>query len=141
MKLAWLGYILAGILTGFLVYIIVTQIREHNLQHDPMLYTLKAVLKDVHPIVSKLRLYKGNSSYTINKEKIFLCLYDENGEYYPLNMLVHVLLHEIAHILNTKDIGHTEAFHDEFDKLLTKAEKLGVYNPNIPNVPNYCGMK
>jgi hypothetical protein len=139
MNINWLGYILAGIIITMLVWIVYNQIKEHNLQSDPMLYTLKKVLEPVHPIVSNLKLYKGDSSYTINKERVFLCLYDENGEYYPLNMLLYVLTHEIAHILNDKDIGHTPAFYEKFDELLAKATELGIYNPSIPVINNYCG--
>lgn len=133
-----IAYVLAVILIGILLWIITNQVREHHLQDDPMLYTLKEVLKPVHPIFEKIQLYKGDKSYTINKEKTFLCLYDEKGDYYPLNMLVYVLCHEIAHSLNTEDIGHTEAFYKKFDELLKRATSLGVYNPSIPVVQNYC---
>ncbi len=134
-----IGYILAIVLIGIIIFIVSRQVREHHLQDDPMLHTLKEVLKPVHPIFHTLKLYKGNKSYTINKDKTFLCLYDENGNYYPLNALVYVLLHEVAHSLNTKDVGHTEAFHQKFDELLERATKLGVYNPDIPMIKGYCG--
>jgi hypothetical protein len=134
----YIGYILGAILIGILIWIISNQIKEHHLQDDPMLYTLKEILKPVHPIMNKLKLYKGNKSYTINKEKVFLCLHDEKGEYYPLNMEVYVLLHEVAHVLNTKDVGHTEEFHRIFDDLLQRATQLGVYNPSIPIISDYC---
>lgn len=138
MKLKFLGYFLAGVLIIVLIWVVYKQVREHHLQDDPMLHTLKEILKPVHPIVSSLKLYKGKKSYTINKEKIFMCLYDENGDYYSLSILVEVLLHEIAHILNTENIGHTPEFHKVFQELLDKAESLGIYNPNIPIPPGYC---
>ena len=83
-------------------------------------------------------MYKGDKSYTINKEKTFLCLYDKNGDYYPVNQLVYVLLHEISHALNTKDVGHTDNFNKIFDELLDKATQQGVYNPSIPIIQDYC---
>ena len=134
----YITYILAIILIIILIWIISRQIKEHHLQYDPMLSLLKDVLTPVHPIVSQLKLYKGEKSYTINKDKIFLCLYDENGDYYPLNHMVYVLLHEISHMLNKVDVGHTEAFYQIFDELLAKANKLGVYNFSIPTIDNYC---
>ena len=114
------------------------QVTEHLLQDDPMLYTLKQVLEPVHPMIKNLKLYKADKSYTINKDKIFLCLYDENTNYYPLNMLIYVLLHEVAHKINEKDVGHTDAFYKVFDELLEKATEIGVYNPDIPIIKNYC---
>jgi hypothetical protein len=133
-----LPYVLAFGMCLLLIWIIFNQIEEYRLQDDPMLYTLREILIPVHPIFKDIKLYKGDKSYTINKEKTFLCLYDENGDYYPINMLVHVLIHEIAHSLNKKDIGHTEEFHRIFEELLQKATELGVYNPSIPLIQGYC---
>lgn len=121
-----------------LVCLLVRQVREHLLQDDPMLKVLREILAPVHPVVNNLKMYRGDKSYTINKTKVFLCLRDDRGEYYPLNMLVYVTLHEIAHVLNTKDVGHTETFHQIFDDLLERAQRLGVYNPEIPVIDNYC---
>lgn len=137
MKLQWVGYFLAGILIIILIWVVYRQIREHH-QDDPMLHKLKKILEPVHPAVKNLKLFRGNKSYTINKDKIFMCLYDENGEYYPLSTLIEVILHELAHYLNTEDVGHTPAFHAKFQELLDKAEMLGIYNPNISVVSGYC---
>lgn len=135
----YIGYILSIILIGILLYALKQQISEYTLQDDPMLYTLKEVLKPVHPIIDELKLYKGDKSFTINKDKIFLCLYDKNGNYYPLNMLIYVLLHEVSHRINDVDVGHTPEFHRIFNELLEKATQIGVYNPSIPVIQNYCG--
>jgi hypothetical protein len=129
---------IAAILVAVLVYLIFNQVKEYHLQDDPMLDILKKILTPVHPIFKTLKLYKADKSYTINKDKTFLCLYDENGNYYPINMLIYVLLHEVSHSLNTKDVGHTEEFQRIFDELLAKATELGVYNPSIPIIQNYC---
>jgi hypothetical protein len=109
------------------------------LQDDPMLHLLKDLLIPLDPIVKDIQFYKASSSYTLNKQKIFLCLYDENGEKYPLSALVYVSIHELAHFLNLEDVGHTEAFYKKFDELLDKATHLGIYNPSIPMISNYCG--
>lgn len=122
------------------VYLIYNQIVEFHLQDDPMLYTLKEVLVPLLDFynIKNLKLYKADKSFTINKERIFLCLYDEKGEYYPLNMLIYVILHEIAHYLNKDDIGHTEKFHMKFEEVLNTAITFGIFNPNIPVIKNYC---
>jgi len=133
----WIPIILAVCLIIILLWIIGHQIKEHHQQDDPMLHRLKEVLKPVHPAIETLKLYKAKKSYTINKSKIFLCVKDKNGEYYPLNMLIYVLLHELSHFLNTKDVGHTEEFHRIFDELLLKAAQIGVFNPSIPIIQEY----
>lgn len=79
----------------------------------------------------------GKKSYTLNKEDIYLCLKDENNEYYNDNMLIYVLLHEISHSI-CDEIGHTEKFHKIFKALTAKAVQLNIYNENIPLIKNYC---
>jgi hypothetical protein len=88
-------------------------------------------------LMNEIKLHRGDKSYTINKEKIFLCLKDEKGEYYTDNMLLYVLIHELAHCV-CKEIGHTDTFNEIFQVLLDKASSLGIYNPNIPIVQDYC---
>jgi hypothetical protein len=136
------GYLLAIVLVIILICIIVRQIKEHHLQDDPMLMTLKEVLRPImyngKSIVDGMKLYKSDKSFTINKSQTFMCLYDREGQYYPLNQLVYVLLHERAHSLNHHDVGHTPAFHAIFDQLLESARQLGIYNPSIPIIPDYC---
>lgn len=135
---SYIACILAIVLIILLLYIVQHQIKEHHLQDDPMLHTLREVLKPVHPIFEKIKLYRGDKSYTINKEKTFMCLYDRKGEYYSMSTLIHVLCHEVAHSLNKKDVGHTENFYKIFDELLEKAKALGIYNPDIPIPKDYC---
>jgi hypothetical protein len=79
----------------------------------------------------------GKKSYTLNKEDIYLCLKDENNQYYNDNMLIYVLLHEISHSI-CDEIGHTDKFHRIFKALTAKAVELNIYNENIPLIKNYC---
>jgi hypothetical protein len=90
-----------------------------------------------HRLKNEVSLSKGDKSYTINKEDIFLCLKDENNQYYNDNMLVYVLLHEISHSI-CDEIGHTEKFHKLFSALTRKAVELGIYNDQIPLIRDYC---
>jgi hypothetical protein len=130
---------IALILLAFITWWVTSTIKENHLQDDPMLYKLKEMMLPLHPDVRDLKLYKGKKSYTINKDKIYLCLTDDNDDYYPENMLLYVLIHEYAHFLNKEDIGHTPKFHAIFEELLDKATELGIYNPSIPPIQNYCG--
>ena len=137
MAVNWVSVSIAACLVAVLVYHVNRQIKENMQQDDPMLHRLREVLEPVHPVVRTLRLYKAEKSYTINKERIYLCLLDADGDYYSLNTLVYVLLHEIAHLLNTKDVGHTEEFHRIFDDLLFRAAEIGSFNPSIPIPSDY----
>lgn len=89
-------------------------------------------------ILNEITLSKGNKSYTINKKEVYLCLNDENGNTYDENMLMYVTLHELAHIINTKNIGHTTEFDNIFEELLDLSIEKGIYDPNKPIIQNYC---
>ena len=89
---------------------------------------------------SGIKFFGGKSvkkSYTINKKYIFICLYDEHGNIYPDNQLIHVLLHEIAHSV-CDEIGHTNKFNQILDIFLIEAQKNGLYDPTIPPIVDYC---
>ena len=136
----WLTILLGIIIILLLVLIIMRQFRrtkEGMDATDPVLRQLKQKLNVIHPKVKDLNFYKGSESYTINKEDVYLCLKDENGEYYNENMLTYVTLHEIAHAI-CDEVGHTPKFHDIFQQLLDKAYHLGLYNPSIPIIQDYC---
>jgi hypothetical protein len=123
-----------------LVGLIIYQIKENLEQYDPKIMEIKEKLSQVHPVAHKLRFYSAKKSYTINKEKVHICLRDENSNYYDDNMLMYVSLHELAHVL-CDEIGHTEKFNAIFDELLVRAEKMNLYDPDIPPIINYCNSK
>jgi hypothetical protein len=139
-----ISLVLILIILGFLIKRGL-ELTEFFDETPPIIEELKREVSRVHPKCAEMKIVKGNKSYTVNKKKIYLCLYDKKtGELYNKNMLVYVLLHELAHVLNegnadpAQDIGHTEAFHAVFDKLLDRAEELGVYDPDVPLVDKYC---
>lgn len=148
-----LSIVLGVILILLVTVLIYKQVHEHYMQDDPKLKELLDIVSPMfnqekywvgnlsilndRDVIDEITLYRGNKSYTINKEKVFLCLKDEKGQYYPLNTLIFVFLHELSHVL-CESIGHTEEFHQIFDQLLEEAMRLGIYNPSIPIIRNYC---
>ena len=135
------------------ILFITSNIEEFTLQDDPKLDELR---KAVEPMFSKnikydgvlevinkrdllneISMFKGDKSYTINKEKVFLCLTDKNGQYYEMNVLLFVFLHELAHCLSTT-IGHDKNFNNIFDALLKKAAELKIYDPSKEMDQDYC---
>ena len=137
-------------------YFIYKQLEEFYVKDDSKIAELKRFLEPLFPkharydgvletlnnrdILSEISLHKGEKSFTINKTRIFLCLKDKKEEYYTDNMLIYVLLHEIAHCL-CDEIGHTEKFHSIFDALLEKAAKLNIFDPKKSIDKNYCDYK
>ena len=108
-------------------------------------YKLYEVKQRILPVdreaVQSVEFFEASSSYTENKKDIYLCLRDpSNGKYYDINTLTYVALHELAHV-KTESLHHSEEFKSNFRRLLKKAEKLGIYNPQWPLAPVYCGVK
>lgn len=130
------------VLLVFLILILInvvrTRVTEYYEQMDPMLVRIKETLIPLHPCVANLKFYEGKKSYTINKKKVYLCLKDDDGEYYNFNMLIYVSIHELSHVI-CDEIGHTAKFHRIFRDLLELAEQKNIYDSSIPIVKNYCG--
>ena len=147
-----IAIILAALVACFIIWAIITQVYEHASQNDPKLHELRSIVKPVfelekyngmlsrlnnYDIFHKTTLHSGKKSYTINKQKIYLCLRDKNGNYYDNNMLIYVLLHEYAHVI-CDEVGHTDKFWKIFEELMILATEMGIYNPSIPILQNYC---
>jgi len=121
----------------FLVWKSITSVCEWYDSQDMMIPEIQRRLLKVHDHAKNIRIFRGRKSYTLNKEKVYLCLYDEKNEYYHINMLMYVAIHELAHCL-CDEIGHTDKFFKIFHELLEVAETEGVYDPYIPPIDNYC---
>ncbi len=109
---------------------------------EPELF--KKYIKGVKPeetlAMRNFDIKKGNKSFTVDKEHITLCMYDENGNMYPEDILSYVIIHEAAHLCNTSS-GHDASFDDTFDLLLAVARKLKIPCRTHENmILNYCGM-
>ena len=88
------------------------------------------------------------SSYTINKgEIISFCLRNkdhekrETDEFHNHNVLVFVLIHELAHVMSIKE-GHGTEFMENFRFILRESVKNNIYYPvDYSKMPmNYCGV-
>ena len=84
------------------------------------------------------------TSYSINKgERIVFCIRsrDASKKLMDLNTMMFVALHELAHVAST-EIGHTEAFWDNFRWLLEEAIQIGIYKEQdfLSKPVPYCGI-
>jgi hypothetical protein len=122
------------------------RIEPFTLQYDPVLTALHKRMSVLHPKLAHIQISAGKASETINKKRVYICLKDENGEYYHQNMLAYVLLHEYAHVLcdevnDPQQDPHTVKFSLIFKTLLRDAASRGFYNPRIPPLRRYCGVE
>lgn len=109
---------------------------------DPKVTELHHKLMSVFPESRKIKISGSDKSFTINKKHIYLCLKDEKGNYYDDNSLMHVLLHEYAHVLCDEideEREHKPKFKRIFGDLIQRAKAGGIYDPDIPMIDNYCG--
>jgi hypothetical protein len=132
------GVVCLFIVVVVIVFFVLTRFVEEFKKEDPMLHTIRNKIRPLHPeMVDHITLLEDTKSYTINKKKVYLCLKDENGEYYDDNMLVFVAIHELAHVI-CDEIGHTDKFQSIFQDLLNKAADLNIYDPSVAPIQNYC---
>lgn len=133
-----LGFLIITILIVISLLVLFTYLHEKSLTEDDDISRLRDMLIPVFPELNKVKLMKGNSSYTINKYRVFICLRDKKTKtIYDDNMLVYVILHELAHV-ECPEIGHTELFKQIFFSLLDRAEAHDLYDPSLPKPKNYC---
>ncbi len=121
------------------IVLICRQYIEVKSSYHPVIQNLKKMIVTCFPELRNLKIYEGCKSYTINKEKIYLCIRDRYGDFYEHSILMHVLLHEIAHTL-CNEVGHTLQFKQIFDSLINRAIQCGIYTPvHIPK--DYCNFE
>jgi hypothetical protein len=139
----WFLYVLLGVFIAVLLYITLRYRTEHfAVFDDPHIKILRARLERVFPEMRGLEMYASDSSSTIDKRIVYICMKDENGKYYDDNMLTHVMLHELAHTLQKEmDPGHSPKFQKIFYELLERAEQHGLYDSTKPLTRNYCNYK
>lgn len=82
----------------------------------------------------------GDSSYTIDKKYVYMCIRKPENPliFYEIHVLTHVLLHELAHVINT-GYGHGSSFKAIFSQLKTEFYSTSEINQADLGVP-YCGV-
>lgn len=134
-------YILLGVIVALVFFFLFKIVRRENYvsYDDPHIEKLRQRLLPVFPELKTVEMFASNKSFTIDKKEIYICMKDEYGSYYDDNMLTYVIIHELAHSIQKEvDTQHSQKFKDIFFPLLDRAERAGLYNPNLPVVQNYC---
>ena len=142
--------ILSVIFIGILVLIIFYFLGGIQNERNPILDELRRRFATIDPSYSDVVLRVGRKAYTYNKRVITMCIQNpDTGEYYDINTLTYVALHELAHVLTEahgtdkfgNDLSHGPEFRKKFDELLEQAYRKGVYDPNLPMPDVYCGVE
>lgn len=100
-------------------------------------------------ILSEAAIDSRYTTYTIDKQDMHVCLRtrDQDERLYDINLLMYVILHELAHLCNYDESGnpiegHGKEFKDIFYLLVVEAVKIGIYNyVDYTETPQeYCGI-
>jgi hypothetical protein len=111
---------------------------------------LKMLIQNYNPsIISEAAVDERFTTFMVNKEEMHICLRTRNEQkrIYPVNTLMYVVIHELAHLCNYDDdgvpiIGHGREFKRIFRILVEESIRIGIYDyVNYFNQPvEYCGM-
>ena len=123
---------------------------------DKLVNSLNSINHD-HPLYKNINLLKKrytnfyieenvslkDTSYTIDKSNTSLCLTtrDQFEDFYDINELMFVTLHELAHV-SCENYGHGIEFVIFFTFLLKKSIEIGIYKKvDYSLTPKeYCGV-
>lgn len=118
--------------------------------HDDKFYFIKKLKENYKPyIISEAAIDPRYTTYTIDKRDMHICLRtrDIDEKVYDMNILMYVVIHELAHLCNYNKngeaiLGHGSEFRNIFKFLVEESIKIGVYDHvNYSTNPReYCGI-
>ena len=101
-------------------------------------------------MISEAAIDPRYTTYTVDKQDMHICLRtrDQYENVYDIDILMYVVLHELAHLCNfnkfgTPIIGHGSEFKIIFKFLVEESMKLGIYKYTDykHNPREYCGIQ
>lgn len=113
-------------------------------------YFIKKLVENYNSyILSEGAIDDRYTTYTVDKRDMHICLRtrDRAENVYDINLLMYVILHELAHLCNydkfgTPIQGHGDEFRNIFKLLVIEAVKLNIYNyiDYSEKPEEYCGI-
>jgi hypothetical protein len=130
---------------------ILTEHLDYKYNGDPVKGRVARILKEKYSpdILSEAANDKRYTTFTVDKKDMHICLRtrDSNEKMYDINLLMYVVLHELAHFVNYDKngepiIGHGREFMEIFRMLVSESMMIGIYQyTNYAESPvEYCGM-
>lgn len=132
------------------IHLNITKLIEHLKQKYPNDLVIHKLQQNYNSgILSEAAIDKRFTTYTIDKSDIHICLRtrDDNEELYDINLLMYVVLHELAHLCNYDHQGnpiqgHGKEFIQIFQKLVRESIDVNIYKfEDYKQHPKeYCGI-
>jgi hypothetical protein len=130
---------------------ILIQHLNYKYNGDPLKGRIAKLLKEKYSpgILSEAANDRRYTTFTVDKKDMHICLRTRDGKekVYDINLLMYVILHELAHLINYDKngepiIGHGNEFMDIFRMLVSESMLVGIYQyTNYAERPvEYCGM-
>ena len=130
---------------------ILTLMSELEKSPDSKILKISKKLKEnySYSVLSEAAIDNRYTTYTINKQDMHICLRTRNQDekLYDINLLMYVVLHELAHMCNYDDDdnpiqGHGNEFREIFKILVLESIKANVYRYEdyYKNPKEYCGI-
>ena len=130
---------------------ILTLMSELEKSSDSKILNISKKLKEnySYSILSEAAIDDRYTTYTINKQDMHICLRTRNQDekLYDINLLMYVVLHELAHMCNYDDYynpiqGHGDEFREIFKILVLEGIKANVYRYDdyYKTPKEYCGI-
>lgn len=124
---------------------------ERNPQsHTAQRHVISQLRKNYSPsILSEAANDTRYTTFTVDKKDMHICLRtrDQDERLYNINLLMYVVLHELAHLCNydpsgTPIQGHGQEFRSVFKLLVTEAIRIGAYEyvDYTKRPEEYCGI-
>lgn len=131
------------------IWINIQKINDHLYTNKSNFKKYEKYIEQMHNKLKKTKIQESTdngiyTSYSVNKgEQIIFCLRSRrnNGKLHDLNLLMYVVLHELAHVA-CPEYGHTELFKEIFAFIATEAVKINIYEKIDFRLNNkeYCGL-
>lgn len=122
---------------------------KYNMDMNKNYFINKLKDKYRHDILSEAANDNRYTTYTIDKKDMYVCLRhrDKSEKIYDINLLMYVILHELAHLCNfdrrgNAIIGHGIEFKNIFKLFIIESININIYKyENYFQTPKeYCGM-
>jgi predicted metal-dependent hydrolase len=123
--------------------------KNYDMNNEKNIFIYK-LIKNYNPeLLSEAANDIRFTTFTINKQDMHICLRtrDDNENIYNIDILMYVVLHELAHFCNYDKngepiLGHGKEFKYIFQVLVKEAIKIGIYNYiDFKKEPKeYCGI-